>query len=113
MVSVAVDDKDAIIAIDVDAVAVADETVAEGAEETPLPVDDDQRRKRTLQDEQRALAVDGDLADETQLGPVRQITPGPFDPVQSSHLTLKLRSLLIGSVVTLSRSIVEECGRAI
>ena len=31
----------------------------------------------------------------------------------SSHLTLKLRSLSIGSVVTLSRSIVEECGRAI
>ena len=33
--------------------------------------------------------------------------------VRASHLTLKLRSFSIGSVVTLSRSIVEECGRAI
>ena len=31
----------------------------------------------------------------------------------ASHMTLKLISLSIGSVVTLSRSIVEECGRAI
>ena len=33
--------------------------------------------------------------------------------IVASHLTLKLRSFSIGSVVTLSRSIVEECGRAI
>ena len=40
-------------------------------------------------------------------------SPGGVKAEGTSNLTLKLISLSIGSAVTLSRSIVEECGRAI
>ena len=71
LVGIAIDDEDAVVPVDVDAVSVADDAVAERANETTLPVENDQGRRAALQYEERALAVDGGLADEAQLGPVR------------------------------------------
>ena len=80
LVCVAIDDEDPIVPVDVDAVPVPDEAVPERANELAFPIQDDQGRRTALQDEERARAVDGDLADETQFGPLRQIAPGRVDP---------------------------------